>query len=35
MLLTDVLPDAPTTTAEALAIYDAAPAVNPVRAPRT
>ena len=29
MLLTDVLPDAPTTTTEALAIYDAAPAVEP------
>ncbi|KAA0100900.1 DUF4334 domain-containing protein [Mycolicibacterium sp. P1-18] len=29
MLLTDVLPDTPTTTADALAIYDAAPAVEP------
>ena len=29
MLLADVLPDAPTTTAEALTIYDAAPAVEP------
>lgn len=29
MLLTDVLPDAPTTTAAALAVFDAAPAVEP------
>ncbi|MDP9168049.1 MAG: DUF4334 domain-containing protein [Actinomycetota bacterium] len=29
MLLTDVLPDAPTTAAAALAMFDAAPAVDP------
>ena len=29
MLLTDVLPDAPTTAAAALAVFDAAPAVEP------
>jgi len=29
MILADVLPDAPTTTVDALAIFDAAPAVEP------
>jgi len=29
MLLSDVLPSAPTTTAEAMAVFDAAPAVEP------